>query len=150
MRNVGGALSLHRPSNQEIDHGLVSIALALLMKHPTEVATAAQNLTKPATVDVAQMKESFADLSTGILKRYHKTAHYQLSDVVQQPWSRQSQYAAENSAVIRIKYTGISTTPYEMVVAVMVRNAQVRTAVLADSAIVPFNEKCQLEQWSGS
>jgi hypothetical protein len=128
----------------------VSIALALLMKHPAEAAAAVQKATAPASVDVGQMRESFADLSTGILKCYHKTAHYQFSDVVQQPWSRQSQYAAENSAIIRIKYTGISTTPYEMIVAVMVRNDQVRTAVLADTAIVPFNKKCQLEQWSGS
>lgn len=128
----------------------VSIALALLMKHPTQAAAAVQKAAAPVAVDVGQMKESFADLSIGILKCYHKTAHYQLSDVVQQPWARQSQYTAENSAVIRIKYAGISTTSYEMIVAVMVRNDQVRTAVLADSAIVPFNKKCQLEQWSGS
>lgn len=65
--------------------GPVSITLALLMKHPTEVATAAQKLITPPTVDVAQMRESFADLTTGILKCHHKTAHYQLSDVMQQP-----------------------------------------------------------------
>ena len=128
----------------------VSIALALLMKHPTEAASAVQKAAAPAVVDVAQMRESFADLSIGILKCYHKTAHYQVSDVIQHPWSRQAQYSADNSAVIRIKYTGLSTTPYEMVVALMVRNDQVRTSVLADTAFVPFNKKCQLEQWSGT
>jgi hypothetical protein len=128
----------------------VSIALALLMKHPTEAASAVEKATAPALIDVARMHESFADLSTGILKCYHKTAHYQIADVVQQPWPRQSQYAADNSAVIRIRYTGLSTASYEMVVAVMVRNDQVRTAVLADTAIVPFSKKCQLEQWTGA
>jgi hypothetical protein len=128
----------------------VSVALTLLMKHPSEAAAAIQKATAPAIVDVAQMRESFADLSMGILKCYHKTAHYQVSDVIQHPWSRQAQYAANNSAVIRIRYTGITTVPYEMIVAVLVRNNEVRTAVLGDSAIVPFNKKCQLEQWSGT
>jgi hypothetical protein len=127
----------------------VSIALTLLMKNPSIAASAVEKVTAPVAVDVGRMHESFADLSMGILKCYHKTAHYQVSDVVQQPWPRQSQYAADNSAVIRIQYTGITATPYQMVVAVMVRNQQVRTAVLADTAIVPFNKKCQLEQWSG-
>lgn len=27
---------------------------------------------------------------------------------------------------------------------------QIRTAVIADTAIIPFNKKCQLEEWSGS
>lgn len=128
----------------------VSIALALLMKHPSETAAALEKATAPAVVDVARMHESFADLSTGILRCYHKTAHYRVSDVIQQPWQRQSQYAADNSAVVRIQYTGLSNSRYEMVVAVMVRKDQVRTAVLADTALVPFNRKCQLEQWSGA
>jgi hypothetical protein len=128
----------------------VSIALTLLMKHPSAAASAIEKATAPAVIDVAQMRESFADLSTGILKCYHKTAHYQFSDVIQQPWARQSQYAADNSAVVRIRYTGLLTTTYEMVVAVMVKNDQVRTAVLGDTALVPFNKKCQLEQWSGA
>jgi hypothetical protein len=92
----------------------VSIALTLLMKHPSAAASAIEN------------------------------------DVIQQPWARQSQYAADNSAVVRIRYTGLLTTTYEMVVAVMVKNDQVRTAVLGDTALVPFNKKCQLEQWSGA
>lgn len=128
----------------------VSVALALLMKHPSATVSAVEKATAPAVIDVSHMHESFADLSMGILKCYHKTAHYLVSDVIQQPWPRQVQYAADNSAVIRIRYTGLSTAPYEMVVAVMVRNDQVRTAVLADTAIVPFNKKCQLEQWSGA
>jgi hypothetical protein len=128
----------------------VSIALTLLMKNPSAAVSAAEKVTAPVAVDVGRMRESFADLSTGILKCYHKTAHYQVSDIVQRPWPRQAQYAADNSAVIRIRYTGLTGTPYEMVVAVMVRSDQVRTAVLADTALVPFNKKCRLEQWSGA
>ena len=126
----------------------ITIALTLLMKNPSVAASAVDKATAPTTVDVGRMRESFADLSTGILKCYHKTAHFQVADVVQQPWSRQQQYAADNSAVVRIQYTGITATPYQMVVAVLVRNDQVRTAVLSYTAIVPFNKKCQLEQWS--
>lgn len=128
----------------------VSIVLTLLMKNPAAAANAVEKATASVAVDVGRMRESFADLSTGILKCYHKTAHYQVSDVVQRPWERQSQYAADNSAVIRIQYTGITATPYQMVVAVLIRKDQVRSAVLSDTAMVPFNKKCQLEQWSGA
>jgi hypothetical protein len=131
----------------------ISIALALLMKNPnlaSTAATAAQSARAPAPIDVSKMQASFADLSRGVLKCYHKTAHYELSDVIQQPWPRQAQYAAENSAVVRIRYTGISTTRYEMVVAIMVQKDKVRTSVINDSAIVPYNKKCQLEEWSGA
>jgi hypothetical protein len=128
----------------------ITIALALLMKNPSIAASALDKVTAPVTVDVGRMRESFAYLSSGILTCYHKTAHFQVADVVQQPWPRQSQYVADNSAFIRIQYEGISATPYQMVIAVLVRKDQVRTAVLSDTAIVPFDKKCQLEQWSGA
>lgn len=128
----------------------ISAALAFFLKNPTMAATVVEKATAPAVVNVDRMHESFADLSRGVLKCYHKTAHYQVADVVQRPWPRQAQYAADNSAVIRIRYTGISASQYEMVVAVMVRNDQVRTAVLADSALIHYNKKCQLEEWTGS
>jgi hypothetical protein len=40
--------------------------------------------------------------------------------------------------------------PYEMVVAVMAKDNKVRTAVLADTATIPYNKKCQLEDWTGA
>ena len=128
----------------------ISIALTLLMKNPGVVTSAVQGATAPAVVDVAKMQASFADLSRGVLQCYHKTAYYQFSDVVQQPWLRQNQYAADNSVVVRIRYTGLSAARYEMVVAIMVQSDKVRTTVLADNAIIPFNKKCQLEEWSGA
>lgn len=134
----------------ETDMDPISAALAFFLKNPTMATSAIEKATAPAIVDVGRMHESFADLSRGVLKCYHKTAHYQVSDVVQRPWPRQAQYAADNSAVIRIQYTGISASQYEMVVAIMVKNDQVRTAVLADNALMPYNKKCQLEEWTGT
>src|SRR5437867_3650435 len=106
----------------------ISIALTLLMKNPDAAVSAAKSAERPAVVDTTKMHASFADLSREVLKCYHKTAHFELSDVVQRPWTRQAQYAADNSAVIRIRYTGVSTSRYEMLVAVMVQNSKVRTA----------------------
>lgn len=121
-----------------------------LLQNPSIAAEGAKELGKPGTVDVAKMKSSFADLSRGILNCYHKTARYQYADVVEKPWTRQEQYGAANSALIHINYAGLSGTKYEMTVAVLSRGTQIRSAVLADNAIIPYNKKCQLEEWSGS
>ena len=128
----------------------VTIALTLLMKNPGAVTAGVQEANKPAVVNVAKMQSSFADLSKGVLLCYHKSARFRTADKMQQPWERQSQYAAENSAVVRIKYIGVSTSAYEMVVAVMVKQGKVRTAVIEDSAVIPYNKKCQLEDWTGA
>ena len=106
--------------------------------------------TAPGVVDLAKMQSSVVDLSKGVLSCYHKTARFQIVDVVQAPWSRQSQYAADNSAVMKIRFSGVSRAQYEMTVAVMVKDNKVRTAVLADNALVPYNRKCQLEEWTGA
>ena len=129
---------------------IISLALALLMKNPDVATSALKQATAPAVIDVAKMQASFADLSRGVLQCYHKSARFQQSDVVQKPWSRQAQYAANNSAVIRIRYSGVSSTPYVMDVAVMVKDAKVRTVVIADNALIPASRKCQLEEWSGA
>jgi hypothetical protein len=50
----------------------ITIALTLLMKNPSDAASAVDKATAPVTVDVGRMRESFADLSTGILKCYHQ------------------------------------------------------------------------------
>ena len=128
-----------------------AIALTLLLKSPVLIASAAsaaQQAMAPGAVDVISMQRSFADLSKGVLHCYHKTARFKVSDVLQTPWIRQGQYAADNSAVLRIHYTGVSTSPYQMVVAVLVKQGKVRTAVISDSALVPYNKHCQLEEWT--
>ena len=128
-----------------------TIALTLLLKSPAlmaSAASAAQQAMAPGAVDVISMQRSFADLSMGVLHCYHRTARFNVSDVLQTPWIRQGQYAADNSALLRIHYSGASTTQYQMVVAVLVKQGKVRTAVIADSALVPHNKKCQLEEWT--
>jgi hypothetical protein len=87
------------------------------------------------------------DLSQGILNCYHRTARFRQTDIVATPWERQWQYGAEKSAVLRIKFAGVSGTPYEMVVAVMGKGSSVRSAVLVENSMVPYNKKCALEQW---
>lgn len=131
----------------------VTIALSLLMKNPnmaSSAADAAQRATAPGIVDVVKMQTSVADLARGVLTCYHKTARFRSVDVANGPWVRQSQYAADNSAVMRINYQGVTGTPYQMIVAVMAKENQVRSAVLTDNATVPYNKRCQLEEWTGA
>ncbi|MEY8689435.1 MAG: hypothetical protein AB9M53_06095 [Leptothrix sp. (in: b-proteobacteria)] len=126
----------------------VTIALTLLLKNPAQTATTVQNATEPGQIDVAKMQGSLADLSRGVLTCYHKTARFNQVDVLQLPWDRQQQYAADNSAVLKIAYQGVSMARYEMAVAVMTKGNAVRTSVLADNAIIPYSKKCKLEEWT--
>ena len=125
------------------------LILNLLMKTAPAATSALEKARAPGTVDVAKMQGSFADLSRGVLHCYHKTARFENADLVGSPWNRQDQYGAQNSAVIRIRFSGISSSHYEMVVAVMAKDNMVRTAVLADSAKIKYSTRCQLEDWTG-
>ncbi|MGE5524375.1 MAG: hypothetical protein ACM3SS_11720 [Rhodospirillaceae bacterium] len=126
----------------------ISLAFTFLMQNPDKAVAGVQQLTRPGNVNVSKMKESFADLSRGILNCYHRTARFQLSDIIQKPWIREAQYGADNSALIRIQYTGLTASNYQMVVAVLGRGTQIRTAVITDSAVVPYSKRCELEQWT--
>lgn len=129
----------------------VSIALSLLMKNPNLGAAAvgaAQRATAPGIVDVAKMQESVADLARGVLTCYHRSARFRSVDVARGSWSRQAQYGAENSALMRINYQGVTGAKYQMIVAVMAKQDQVRSSVIADNATVPYNKRCQLEEWT--
>lgn len=129
---------------------LALIALKMVAAHPAAAASAVDEASRPAAVDISKMKSSIADLSIGILSCYHKTAHFEANDFVNSPWERQAQYAADISAVIRITYSGISHALYQMDVAVMAKGSQVRTHVLSDTAVIPYSKKCALENWTGS
>ncbi|MEY8688908.1 MAG: hypothetical protein AB9M53_03390 [Leptothrix sp. (in: b-proteobacteria)] len=119
-----------------------------LLKNQDLTTAAVQNATAPGQVDVAKMHGSLADLSRGVLTCYHKTARFSQVDVVQQPWDRQQQYGADNSAVLKISYQGMTMARYEMAVAVMTKSNAVRTSVIADNAIIPYSKKCKLEEWT--
>jgi hypothetical protein len=125
-----------------------SLLLTLLMKNPDFAASAAQSAVAPGAVDVTKMQGSLVDLSKGILTCYHKTARFRQTDIIKTPWDRQGQYGAERSAVIKITFSGITTAQYEMLVAVMIRGNSVRSAVIAESSIIPYNKKCALEDWT--
>jgi hypothetical protein len=127
---------------------LVGIALSLFMQHPDLVSQGTKQLNKPGVVDVQKMQASFADFSKGVLHCYHRTARFQVADVVEKPWARQGQYGAQSSAVIHIRYFGVTGSPYQMLVAVLAKDQQVRTEVLQDTAKIPRSKDCQLEQWS--
>ena len=126
-----------------------SLIFTFLMKNPNLAADAANTAMAPGAVNVSQMQGSLADLSKGVLTCYHRTARFRQTDVVAAPWDRQWQYGAENSAVLRIKFTGLTGTPYEMFVAVMAKGNAVRSAVLQENSLVPYNKKCALEDWVG-
>lgn len=97
-----------------------------------------------------RMPETFADLAKSILQCYHHTARYQLADVAQTPWDQQGRYGgSDNSALIRIRYFGaVSGDLYEMDVALVSRQAQIRTAVVNDNSPLLWNANCQLENWT--
>lgn len=125
----------------------ITLLVAALAKNPDIATSATKSLTTPGTVDVARMQTSLVDLSRGILNCYHKTAKFRQTDVVKTPWERQGQYGAERSAVIKISFTGVTGIPYEMLVAVMAKENSVRSAVIAESTVVPYNKHCALEEW---
>src|SRR4051812_25736760 len=117
-----------------------------MMKNPNATAAAANAALAPGVVDVARMQGSLVDLSQGILTCYHRTARFHQTDIVATPWDRQWQYGAEQSAVLRIKFSGVTGGQYQMIVAVMGKGNAVRSAVIAENSLVPYNKKCALEQ----
>ena len=126
----------------------VSLLLMALAKNPDMAASAAEAALRPGAVDVSKMKVSLVDTAKGILACYHRTARFRQVDVLGSPWNRAEQYGAERSAVIRIDFQGITTAPYQMIVAVMIKGNEVRSAVLEESTVIPYNKKCELEDWS--
>ncbi len=126
----------------------ISLLVMALAKNPDLAASAVESAVKPGAVDVAKMQTSLADISRGILSCYHKTAKFRQTDILTTPWDRAWQYNAERSAVLQITFQGITSTQYQMVVAVMAKGNAVRSAVIRENTLVPYSKKCQLEEWS--
>lgn len=126
----------------------ISLLLMAMAKNPEMTASAARSINAPGAVDVAKMRGSLVDLSKGVLTCYHKSATFRQTDIVKTPWERQGQYGAERSAVVKITFTGLTSTQYEMLVAVMVRGNSVRAAVIAENTLVRYNKNCVLEDWA--
>ena len=129
----------------------VSLALTFFLQNPQAAVSAAERATTPGTVDVARMQGSLVDLSKGVLHCYHRTARFETVDYLGAPFNRQSQYGANKSIVVRIRYAGAGAiNRYEMVVAIMGKQNQVRAAVLGDTAVIPHSKRCALEDWVGA
>jgi hypothetical protein len=129
----------------------VTLALSFFLKNPSIATAAMDKALSPGSVEVSRMQESLADMAKGVLLCYHKTARFRSVDFLASPWNRQPQYAAEKSVVVRIHYMGLgAVNNYDMVVAIMGKSNQVRSAVIADSAKIPYNKKCELEDWTGA
>lgn len=104
---------------------------------------------RPGTVNLTAAQDSFADLSREIIRCYHPSSRFDFADVVETPWARQEQYRADSSALVKIQYTGVGGNHYVMAVAVLGREKKVRTAVVSDTAAIRYNERCQLQEWTG-
>lgn len=126
----------------------VSMIFAIAMKNPQATADLAKDYAQPGQVDVQQLKSSVADFAMQTLTCYHKTARFRGVQILGSPWRQQSMYGAQSSVVIRIHFTGVSGTPYQMIVAAMAKENAFRTFVLEENALVPYNKHCELENWA--
>ena len=120
-----------------------------LVAHPASPANYITVSPFGPELDETRMPETFADLATSVLHCYHHAARYQLADIIQTPWDRQTQYGGDNSALIRIRYVEASSSAlYEMNVGLVSRQDQLRTAVLNDNSPVAWDANCPLEKWT--
>ncbi|HTS53610.1 MAG TPA: hypothetical protein VMH26_10090 [Burkholderiales bacterium] len=129
---------------------LAALIATFLLQHPVGAVEAVSEKAAPIDGAIA-LQASFADLSKAIALCYHETARNPLAEVLQRPWRQQERYRADDSALIRIRFSGVVTgRQYEMKVAVLAKNElkQIRTAVQADSAPFNPNRHCALEQWT--
>ena len=126
----------------------ISLLVMALAKNPDLAASATDAALKPGAVNVAKMQVSLVDTAKGILTCYHRTGKFRQVDVLGTPWNRAAQYGAERSAVIRIQFQGMTTTTYQMTVAVMIKGNAVRSAVIQENTVISYNKKCELEDWS--
>ena len=125
-----------------------TMIIAFALKNPQAVADTINEVDRPGEVDAAQLSSSLIDFARQTLKCYHRTARFVDADAIGGPWQQQAKYGAEASVLLSIKFQGGFTgSPYEMIVAAMAKKGAYRTAVLRDSAVIAYNDKCELEQW---
>ncbi|HJW54316.1 MAG TPA: hypothetical protein VJ577_03510 [Burkholderiaceae bacterium] len=126
----------------------VSMILAFAMKNPQATANAIDNYNTPGQVDIAKLEGSAADFAMQTLNCYHKSARFRGVDILGAPWRDQNKFGAEGSVVMRISFSGISGTGYQMIVAAMAKGRSYRTFVLNENSLIPYNKKCSLEYWA--
>lgn len=126
----------------------VSMIFAFALKNPQATSSAIENYNTPGQVQTARLQQSVADFAMQTLNCYHKTARFRGVEVLGSPWREQYKFGAEQSVVLRINLSGMTGTPYQMVVAAMSKGHSYRTFVLSENTLVPYNKNCALESWT--
>ena len=124
--------------------------LAFALQNPQATTAAIQGYNTPKQVDVARLEQSVADLAMQALSCYHKSARFRGVDILETSWSEQYKYGADSAIVIRINFTGITGTPYKMVVAAMAKEKSYRTYVIGENTVIKYNKQCSLEYWTAA
>lgn len=127
---------------------IASMILAFAMQNPQSTSRLLDAYVTPGQINAEQLNGSLADFAQEALTCYHPSARFRGVEVVATPWEEQDKYGAEGSVVMRIRLVGFSGTPYEMLVAAMVKGASYRTFVVDENTLVRYNKKCQLERWT--
>jgi len=128
----------------------VSMILALAMRNPQIAAQAVDSYRTPGHVDVSRIESSVADLATQTLNCYHRSARFRGVEILGAPWAAQASFGAEASVVLRIRFSGLTGTQYQMTVAAMAKDRAYRTFVINENSTVPYNKRCELEYWTAS
>lgn len=128
----------------------ISMILALAMRNPQLATQAANGYSTPGQVDVARIESSVADLATQTLNCYHRSSRFRGVEMLGAPWPAQGNFGADASVVLRIHFSGLTGTPYQMTVAAMVKDRAYRTFVINENSVVPYNKRCELEYWTAA
>ncbi|WP_120809814.1 hypothetical protein [Vogesella indigofera] len=126
------------------------LLLQLISQNPQLIPDAAEQYRSPGQVQVAELNGSLADFAMQSLTCYHKTARFRGVDLLGHQWNQQYKYGAEQSIIFRVYFEGMSGTPYQMIVAGMKSGSRVRTAVIRENTVIPYNRHCELEQWTAT
>jgi hypothetical protein len=125
-------------------------SLLFLLSDPSKLSalnSAYENAAKPGTVEVSKLKTSLSDFSEQVIHCYHKTASFDSVKSINSPYSDADSWGANRSAVIEINYRGKTGMKYKMSTALLVRNDEIRTLIISDTAIIPASKKCELNNW---
>ncbi len=126
----------------------VSMILAFALKNPQTTTRTIDNYNEPGHVEAAKLEGSAADFATQTLHCYHKSARFRGVDILGAPWREQNKFGAEGSVVMRISFSGVSGSNYQMIVAVMAKERSYRTFVINENSLIPYNKNCSLEYWT--
>jgi hypothetical protein len=126
----------------------ISLIFAFALKNPQATAELVDGYSRPGNVSSQNLQSSVADFAMQALNCYHKSARFRGVSILGSPWRQQGMYGAQGSVVMRIHFSGVTGTAYQMVVAAMAKDQAYRTFVIQENALVPYNKNCSLENWT--